>query len=140
MGTPNFIAQLRPKLFIIFQKIPLLVSVIPLQFAKSSILWNPIIYVWKNKTVNFVIFMKSRIFYPSFFSFKKPLCKSFQFLLKITWGWNSAWKKKELFRTLILAGDSIQGSLEDLKRCGNKQAQQSKYFKTKWLQRDFRIG
>jgi len=31
-------------------KIPLLVSVIPLQFAKSSILWNPIIYVWKNKT------------------------------------------------------------------------------------------
>lgn len=35
----------------LFQRVPLLLSVIALQFAKSSILWNPVIYVLLNKSV-----------------------------------------------------------------------------------------
>ena len=39
----------------IFQTVPLLLSVMALQFAKSSILWNPVIYVLLNKSVWFDI-------------------------------------------------------------------------------------
>ena len=38
---------------ILFQKVPMFLSVTALQFAKSSILWNPVIYVLLNKSVRF---------------------------------------------------------------------------------------
>ena len=39
-----------------FQTVPLYMTVFPLQFAKSSILWNPIIYVVMNQTVSQKLF------------------------------------------------------------------------------------
>ena len=37
-----------------FQNYPLYLTVFALQFAKSSILWNPVIFVLLNKTVSIV--------------------------------------------------------------------------------------
>ena len=37
-----------------FQMVPLYMTVFPVQFAKSSILWNPIIYICMNRSVSAV--------------------------------------------------------------------------------------
>ena len=37
---------------LLFQYVPLYMTVFPVQFAKLSILWNPVIYICMNKSVS----------------------------------------------------------------------------------------
>ena len=52
------------------QKVPLALSVFPLQFAKLAVLANPVIYVVMNKAVRSYIFY---IFYMTFIFLRKSL-------------------------------------------------------------------
>ena len=54
LGLSQVIIKINEKknvFFKILKSVPLYVTVLPLQFAKSAILWNPILLIFKNKTV-----------------------------------------------------------------------------------------
>ena len=48
-----------------FQDVPLPMTVFPVQLAKSSIMWNPIIYICMNKSVSVIPYNLLKLQKPS---------------------------------------------------------------------------
>ena len=65
----------------IFQDIPLYLTVFPVQLAKSSILWNPLIYICMNKSVRRTL--KEFLLLNPLFNFSLQFQQSFQKFLRL---------------------------------------------------------